>query len=168
MKQFVYPLVTRSHLLRLSGPVLKKKYICFVLQIFINNEWQDSVSGKVFPTYNPATGEQICEVQEADKVNPASSLLSTLPEHLKWKIITLSFLRFVRSSDILLPIMQQCWLKVMFVFCVGVFYRPMLIKLCGRPGSPFLRAPFGEGWTLQSEVVCCPNWQTWWRETASI
>lgn len=41
----------------------------FVLQIFINNEWQDSVSGKVFPTYNPATGEQICEVQEADKVS---------------------------------------------------------------------------------------------------
>ena len=41
----------------------------FCSQIFINNEWQDSVSGKVFPVYNPATGEQICEVQEADKVN---------------------------------------------------------------------------------------------------
>lgn len=40
----------------------------FILQIFINNEWQDSVSRKVFPLYNPATGEQICEVQEADKV----------------------------------------------------------------------------------------------------
>ncbi|KAM9409190.1 retinal dehydrogenase 2 [Pholidichthys leucotaenia] len=38
-------------------------------KIFINNEWQDSVSGKVFPVYNPATGEQICEVQEADKVD---------------------------------------------------------------------------------------------------
>uniref|UniRef100_A0A8C4F6X4 Aldehyde dehydrogenase 1 family, member A2 n=1 Tax=Dicentrarchus labrax TaxID=13489 RepID=A0A8C4F6X4_DICLA len=38
-------------------------------KIFINNEWQDSVSGKVFPTYNPATGEQICEVQEADKAD---------------------------------------------------------------------------------------------------
>uniref|UniRef100_A0A3Q2CHE8 aldehyde dehydrogenase (NAD(+)) n=2 Tax=Cyprinodon variegatus TaxID=28743 RepID=A0A3Q2CHE8_CYPVA len=37
-------------------------------KIFINNEWHDSVSGKVFPVYNPATGEQICEVQEADKV----------------------------------------------------------------------------------------------------
>lgn len=55
----------------------KNKKIFFVLQIFINNEWQDSVSGKVFPTYNPATGEQICEVQEADKVNPASSVVST-------------------------------------------------------------------------------------------
>ncbi|XP_024151954.1 retinal dehydrogenase 2 [Oryzias melastigma] len=38
-------------------------------KIFINNEWHDSVSGKVFPVYNPATGEQICEVQEADKAD---------------------------------------------------------------------------------------------------
>uniref|UniRef100_A0A7N9AYX3 Aldehyde dehydrogenase 1 family, member A2 n=1 Tax=Mastacembelus armatus TaxID=205130 RepID=A0A7N9AYX3_9TELE len=39
------------------------------LEIFINNEWQDSVSRKVFPVYNPATGEQICEVQEAEKAD---------------------------------------------------------------------------------------------------
>ncbi|CAL8379007.1 unnamed protein product [Arctogadus glacialis] len=38
-------------------------------QIFIDNEWHDSVSGKVFPVYDPATGEQICEVQEADKAD---------------------------------------------------------------------------------------------------
>lgn len=70
MKQFLYPSFTRSYLLRMSGTILKKKkYIFYILQIFVNNEWQDSVSGKVFPTYNPATGEQICEVQEADKVN---------------------------------------------------------------------------------------------------
>uniref|UniRef100_A0A3Q3RC27 Aldehyde dehydrogenase domain-containing protein n=1 Tax=Monopterus albus TaxID=43700 RepID=A0A3Q3RC27_MONAL len=37
--------------------------------IFINNEWQESVSGKVFPVYNPATGEQICEVQESEKAD---------------------------------------------------------------------------------------------------
>lgn len=45
-------------------------YVSFFLwlQIFINNEWQDSVSGKVFPTCNPSTGETICEVQEADQV----------------------------------------------------------------------------------------------------
>uniref|UniRef100_A0A673MTY5 Retinal dehydrogenase 2-like n=1 Tax=Sinocyclocheilus rhinocerous TaxID=307959 RepID=A0A673MTY5_9TELE len=40
-----------------------------VLPIFINNEWHDSVSGKVFSTYNPATGEKICDVQEADKAD---------------------------------------------------------------------------------------------------
>uniref|UniRef100_A0A8C3AX89 Aldehyde dehydrogenase 1 family, member A2 n=1 Tax=Cyclopterus lumpus TaxID=8103 RepID=A0A8C3AX89_CYCLU len=38
-------------------------------KLFINNEWHNSVSGKVFPAYNPATGEQICEVQEADKAD---------------------------------------------------------------------------------------------------
>lgn len=41
---------------------------CLLFQIFINNEWQNSESGRVFPVYNPATGEQVCEVQEADKV----------------------------------------------------------------------------------------------------
>ncbi|VDK39225.1 unnamed protein product, partial [Anisakis simplex] len=34
--------------------------------LFINNEWKDSVSGKTFPTHDPATGEKITEVQEAD------------------------------------------------------------------------------------------------------
>ncbi|KAM9183194.1 retinal dehydrogenase 2 isoform 2-T2 [Trichechus inunguis] len=38
-------------------------------KIFINNEWQNSESGRVFPVYNPATGEQVCEVQEADKAD---------------------------------------------------------------------------------------------------
>ncbi|KAM6981237.1 retinal dehydrogenase 2 [Aplochiton taeniatus] len=38
-------------------------------KIFINNEWQDSVSGKVFAVYNPANGEQISEVQEAEKAD---------------------------------------------------------------------------------------------------
>ncbi|XP_018595102.2 retinal dehydrogenase 2 [Scleropages formosus] len=38
-------------------------------KIFINNEWQNSVSGKVFPVYNPSNGEKICEVQEADKAD---------------------------------------------------------------------------------------------------
>uniref|UniRef100_A0A669DJH4 Aldehyde dehydrogenase 1 family, member A2 n=1 Tax=Oreochromis niloticus TaxID=8128 RepID=A0A669DJH4_ORENI len=53
-----------AYLINLKCP----NYLLF-LQIFINNEWQDSVSGKVFPVYNPATGEQICEVQEADKAD---------------------------------------------------------------------------------------------------
>lgn len=35
-------------------------------QLLINNEWVNSVSGKRFPTINPATGEVICEVAEAD------------------------------------------------------------------------------------------------------
>ncbi|MEQ2235099.1 Aldehyde dehydrogenase, mitochondrial, partial [Ilyodon furcidens] len=37
--------------------------------LFINNEWQDAVSGKTFPTINPSTGEVICQVAEADKAD---------------------------------------------------------------------------------------------------
>lgn len=40
----------------------------YVFQVFINNEWRDSVSGKTFPTINPCTGEVICQVAEGDKV----------------------------------------------------------------------------------------------------
>uniref|UniRef100_A0A9L0TN18 aldehyde dehydrogenase (NAD(+)) n=1 Tax=Equus caballus TaxID=9796 RepID=A0A9L0TN18_HORSE len=36
-------------------------------KIFINNEWHDSVSGKKFPVFNPATEEKLCEVEEGDK-----------------------------------------------------------------------------------------------------
>ncbi|GAB1290122.1 Aldehyde dehydrogenase, mitochondrial [Apodemus speciosus] len=39
----------------------------FCNQIFINNEWHDSVSKKTFPTVNPSTGEVICQVAEGNK-----------------------------------------------------------------------------------------------------
>lgn len=39
------------------------------LQIFINNEWHESTSGKKFPTYNPSTLEKICDIEEGDKVS---------------------------------------------------------------------------------------------------
>ncbi|XP_078097148.1 retinal dehydrogenase 2 isoform X1 [Mustelus asterias] len=38
-------------------------------KLFINNEWHHSMSGKTFSTYNPSTGEKICDVQEADKAD---------------------------------------------------------------------------------------------------
>jgi len=38
-------------------------------KLFINNEWVDSKSGKTFATYNPATGEKICDVAEGDKAD---------------------------------------------------------------------------------------------------
>uniref|UniRef100_A0A4W3KA10 aldehyde dehydrogenase (NAD(+)) n=1 Tax=Callorhinchus milii TaxID=7868 RepID=A0A4W3KA10_CALMI len=37
--------------------------------LFINNEWHHSVSGKTFPTYNPSTGEKLCDIQEADQAD---------------------------------------------------------------------------------------------------
>uniref|UniRef100_A0A8C4EY48 Aldehyde dehydrogenase 1 family, member A3 n=1 Tax=Dicentrarchus labrax TaxID=13489 RepID=A0A8C4EY48_DICLA len=35
--------------------------------IFIDNEWHTSSRGRTFPTFNPATGVRICDVEEADK-----------------------------------------------------------------------------------------------------
>ncbi|KAM6149778.1 retinal dehydrogenase 2 isoform 2-T2 [Erethizon dorsatum] len=58
-------LVAALHLLPAPTPDLELKYT----KIFINNEWQNSESGRVFPVYNPATGEQVCEVEEADKAD---------------------------------------------------------------------------------------------------
>lgn len=37
--------------------------------LLIAGKWQDSVSGKTFPTLNPATGETICQVAEGDKAD---------------------------------------------------------------------------------------------------
>jgi len=49
----------------LPNPIVrpKPKYT----QLFINNEWVDSASGKKFGTYDPTNGEKICDVAEADK-----------------------------------------------------------------------------------------------------
>ncbi len=37
--------------------------------MFIGGKWVDSVSGKTFPTLNPATGETICQIAEGDKAD---------------------------------------------------------------------------------------------------
>jgi aldehyde dehydrogenase (NAD+) len=37
--------------------------------LLIGGKWRDSVSGKTFPTLNPATGEAICQVAEGDKAD---------------------------------------------------------------------------------------------------
>lgn len=37
-------------------------------QLFINNEFMDSVSRKKFPTINPADGTVIADISEGDKV----------------------------------------------------------------------------------------------------
>ncbi|HYI96901.1 MAG TPA: aldehyde dehydrogenase family protein [Bryobacteraceae bacterium] len=38
-------------------------------KLLINNEWVDSRSGKTFSTINPATGDEICQVAEADSAD---------------------------------------------------------------------------------------------------
>lgn len=56
---------TSSSFLSSSSSPPEVKYT----KLFINNEWQDSTSGKTFPTIHPATGEKICDVAEADKAD---------------------------------------------------------------------------------------------------
>ena len=41
----------------------------YFFKIFVGNEWQESASGKTFPTINPATEEKIADVQEGDKAD---------------------------------------------------------------------------------------------------
>jgi aldehyde dehydrogenase (NAD+) len=38
-------------------------------KLLINNRWVNSRSGKTFPTINPSTGEEICQVAEADEAD---------------------------------------------------------------------------------------------------
>jgi aldehyde dehydrogenase (NAD+) len=49
-----------------TAPQREKHAAVSATKLLINNQWVDSASGKTFPTINPATGEVICEVAEAD------------------------------------------------------------------------------------------------------
>ena len=48
----------------------------FDQQLFINNEFVDSVSGKTFSTSNPVTAEKICDVAEGDEVSHYAKMFS--------------------------------------------------------------------------------------------
>jgi len=50
---------------RLSGATTA--YLSKNRKILINDEWVDAASGKTFPVYNPATGQVLAQVAEADK-----------------------------------------------------------------------------------------------------
>jgi aldehyde dehydrogenase (NAD+) len=56
-------------------------------RLLINNQWIDSKSGKTFPTINPATGEEICQVSEADSadVNAAVAAARKAFDEGKWR-----------------------------------------------------------------------------------
>ncbi len=56
-------------------------------KLLINNRWVDSASGKTFPTINPATGEEIAQVAEADAadVDKAVSAARTAFERGPWR-----------------------------------------------------------------------------------
>ena len=56
-------------------------------KLLINNRWVPSESGKTFATLNPSTGEEICQVAEADAadVEKAVKAARTAFEHGPWR-----------------------------------------------------------------------------------
>ena len=52
-----------------SKPVVKMPRVKAQEPMLIGGQWVNSVSGKTFPTLNPATGETICQVAEGDKAD---------------------------------------------------------------------------------------------------
>ena len=45
------------------------KFIETPRKMLINGKWVDAISGKTFPTYNPATGEVLAKVAEGDRAD---------------------------------------------------------------------------------------------------
>ena len=61
-------------------------------RLLINNRWVDSESGRTFATLNPATGEEICQVAEADEhdVERAVRAARAAFDHGPWRKISAS------------------------------------------------------------------------------
>jgi aldehyde dehydrogenase (NAD+) len=49
-----------------TSPVTEFKSVARATKLLIDNQWVESESGRTFPTFNPATGEEIAQVAEAD------------------------------------------------------------------------------------------------------
>ncbi|XP_055528087.1 aldehyde dehydrogenase X, mitochondrial-like [Wyeomyia smithii] len=56
----------------MANPKQEIKYT----KLFINNQFVDAMSGKTFPTVNPATGEKIIDVAEGDKADVEVAVLA--------------------------------------------------------------------------------------------
>src|SRR6204780_3405071 len=61
-------------------------------KMLIDGKWLDSVSGKTFPTYNPATGEVLAKVAEGDKaaIDPAVKAARRAFDSGPWSRMTAS------------------------------------------------------------------------------
>jgi aldehyde dehydrogenase (NAD+) len=61
-------------------------------KLLINNRWIPSISGKTFATINPSTGEEICQIAEADAadVDKAVQAARKAFEHGPWRKLAAS------------------------------------------------------------------------------
>src|ERR1700735_2716896 len=61
-------------------------------KMLINGKWVNSISGKMFPTYNPATGEVLAQVAEGDRadIDQAVKAARKAFDHGPWRKMTAS------------------------------------------------------------------------------
>jgi aldehyde dehydrogenase (NAD+) len=74
------------------SPSLKERSVSSPTKLLINNEWVGSKSGKTFSTLNPATGEEITRVAEADAadVDAAVAVARKAFESAPWRTTSAS------------------------------------------------------------------------------
>ena len=70
-----------------TSPALGPKIVPTATKLLINNQWIPSESGKTFATFNPATGEEIAQIAEADAadVNKAVQAARNAFERGPWR-----------------------------------------------------------------------------------
>ncbi len=73
-------------------PSLKTRSVSTPTKLLINNQWVESDSGKMFATFNPATGEEIASIAEADAgdVDRAVSAARQALERGPWRTMSAS------------------------------------------------------------------------------
>src|ERR1700684_955381 len=81
-------MATATQAVQLTDSVTR--YVAKTRQMLINGKWVDAVSGKTFPTYNPATGEVLANVAEGDKedINRAVAAARAAFDTGPWSKIT--------------------------------------------------------------------------------
>ena len=74
------------------SPAKESQVAVSATKLLINNRWVPSESGKTFATVNPATGEEICQIAEADAadVDKAVHAARRAFEHGPWRKIPAS------------------------------------------------------------------------------
>src|ERR1022692_2013354 len=74
------------------SPAKQSRVAVSATKLLINNRWVPSESGKTFATVNPSTGEEICQIAEADAadVDKAVNAARRAFEHGVWRKIPAS------------------------------------------------------------------------------
>ena len=74
------------------SPSLQSRSVSTPTKLLINNKWVESESGRTFPTFNPATGEEIAQVAEADAadIDAAATAARQALERGTWRTTSAS------------------------------------------------------------------------------